>query len=189
MVNAELVKYGIDPALGHVAWVMKDPYELDGGGYATGWFRPIQELGVLKDFVVQSEITWDTSGGLAGCAYIFRGPDDWDVKIGDLYDLSIIRLQFAPVWMIDYFKDGRWEYTLPGMAGVTSSNIEDEKMSKNILTLDARGPMFTVYLNGVKERTIENGKITEGRLAFEVVQNSGTSYCKFENGWVWEYDE
>jgi len=52
-----------------------------------------------------------------------------------------------------------------------------------------RGDKFTVYINGVKERTVENNKIAEGRLAFEVVQDSGTSYCLFENGWVWEYDE
>jgi hypothetical protein len=188
-VSAELEKLGLDPSLGHVTWVMEQPYELDGSGYATGWYQSIEELGVLKDFVVQTEITWDTSGALAGCGYIFRGPEDWDTDIGDFYEFEIIRLQFAPAWFIHYFKDGRWEYALPGQNGVSSANLEDEKFNRNVVTLDVRGDTFTVYINGVKERSIQNNKIGEGRLAFVVVQNSGTSYCKFEKGWVWAYDE
>ena len=189
MVGKELTKLGIDPSLGHVTWVMEEPIELDGSGYATGWFLKIQELGVLKDFVIQSDITWDTSGALAGCAYIFRGPEDWDVQNGEFYDVTILRNQYDPVWMINYFKYGYYQYSLPNSYGASSANIEDEKMSKNTLTLDARGDTFTVYINGQKQQVVENNKVAEGRLALEVVQNSGTSYCKFENGWVWEYNE
>lgn len=189
MVAKELEKLGIDPSLGHVSWVMKEPVELDGGGYSMGWFNPILEVGVLKDFVIQSEVTWNTSGALAGCAYLFRAPEDWDMKTGDSYDLVMLRNKYDPVWSIDYFKDGRWEYSLPSFEGVHSANINDEEFSKNVLTLDARGENFTIYINGVKERTIQNNKITEGSIAFEVVQNSGSSYCMFENGWIWEYDE
>ena len=188
MVNADLTKYGIDPTLGHVAWVMKEPVILDGSGYAMGFFEPIKELGVVKDFVVQSEVTWDTSGGLSGCGYVFRAPDDWDMKIGDFYTYEMIRLQYSPTWFINYFKDGRWNYALPNRDGVSSANILDTKLSKNLVTLDVHGDSFTLYINGVKERTIQNNKITEGGLAFEVTQEFGTSYCKFENGWVWEYD-
>jgi len=100
----------------------------------------------------------------------------------------MIRLQYSPTWFIDYFKDGRWTYTLPNRQGISSANILDTKLSKNLVTLDVHGDSFTLYINGVKERTIQNNKITEGGLAFEVTQESGTSYCKFENGWVWAYD-
>lgn len=189
MVGAELTELGIDPSLGRVVWVMDEPIELDGGGYSMGWFLKIQELGVLKDFVIQSDITWDTSGALAGCAYIFRGPEDWDVQTSDFYDVTILRNQYAPVWMINYFQDGYFQYSLPSAYGASSASINDDKMSKNTLTLDARGDTFTVYINGEKQQVIENNKVSEGRLALEVVQNSGTSYCKFENGWVWEYTE
>jgi hypothetical protein len=189
MVGKELAKYNIDPSLGHVAWVMDDPVELDGSGYAQGFFRPIKELGVVKDFVMQSDVIWTTSGALAGCAYIFRGPEDWDVEIGDFYELATFRMAGAPTWLIDYYEAGRWKYSLPGGRGVQSANLEDDKMAKNVLTIDARGDTFTVYINGVKERAIENNKIAEGRIAFEVIQNSGSSYCKFSNAWVWVYDK
>ncbi len=189
MVNAELEKLGIDPSLGHVAWVMEEPYELDGGGYAMGWFQPIEELGVLKDFVFQSTVTWNTSGGLAGCAYIFRAPEDWDLKVSNFYELLLVRLKYAPVWLFEYYENGRYKYGFPTGKGVVSDNIDDENWSKNVVTLEVRGNSFTPYINGVKERTVTNEKVSEGRLAFEVVQNSGTSYCLFEKGWVWVYDE
>lgn len=189
MVAKELAKYNVDPAKGHVAWVMDTPVDLDGTGYAQGWYRPIKELDMLKDFVVQTEITWDTSGGLAGCAYLFRAPKDWDLEIGDYYEFSMLRLANAPTWFIDYYKGGRWQYSLPGGRGMQSANLLDEKQSKNIVTLDAHGDNLTIYINGVKERMIQNNKVTEGRLAFEVVQNSGSSHCTFTNGWVWVYDE
>ncbi len=189
MVNAELAKFSIDPALGQVVWMYEDAVELDGGGYAQGFYQKIDDLGVLEDFVLQSEITWNTSGGLAGCGFIFRAPEDWDVEIGDFYEFTMLRVQYAPVWLFEYWKDGRWEYSMPGGSGVKSANIEDENETKNIVTLDVVGDTFTVYINGVKERAIQNNKIADGRLAFEVVQNSGTSYCKFENTWVWAYDK
>jgi hypothetical protein len=189
MVGKELEKYNIDPTLGRVVWMLDGSLELDGGGYATSWYQPIQELGVLKDFVVQTEIIWDTSSGLAGCGYIFRAREDWDLAIGDYYEVFMIRLQNAPKWYFDYYKDGRWVYTLPNRGGVYSSKILDGKMSKNTLTLEARGETFTIYINGVKDRTVRNNKITEGRLAFQVVQESGSSYCKFTKGWVWAYDD
>jgi hypothetical protein len=188
-VREALTALGIEPGNGRAAWVMTSPEELDGSGWSMGWFRPIAQLGVLRDFVIQSEVTWDTSGGLSGCAFVFRGPDDWDVETSDFYTLMWMRLQHDPRWFISYFKDGRWEYDLPGYQGVSSANIEDDKMSKNVVTLEARGDTFTVYINGIKERSIQNNKVAEGRLAFEVVQNSGTSYCKFQNAWVWVFDE
>lgn len=189
MVNAELEKLGIDPSLGHVVWVMDESYELDGGGYAMGWFQPIKELGVLKDFVIQSEITWNTSGGLAGCAYIFRAPEDWDMKVGNFYELLLVRVKYAPVWLFEYYENGRYKYGFPTGKGIVSDNIEDENWSKNVVALEVHGNNFTPYINGVKERTVTNDKVSEGRLAFEVVQNSGTSYCLFQKGWVWVYDQ
>lgn len=188
-VGAELAKYNIDPSQGHVTWMESEAIELDGSGYSMGWYLPLDDVGMLKDFVVQSDITWKTSTGFAGCSYIFRAPDDWDLKIGDFYRFVFIRLQYAPVWFMYYYKDGLWQYTLPGQSGVTSKNLLDDNMSKNTITLDARGDTFTVYINGVKERAVQNNRISEGRLAFEVIQESGASYCKFENSWVWEYDQ
>lgn len=189
IVNADLEKYGIDPSLGKVTWVMDKPVELDGTGYATNWFIPIEDIGLLTNFVFQTEILWDTSGGLSGCGYIFRGREDMDLQIGDFYDLHMIRLQFNPLWFIEYWKDGRWQYSLPSNRGVSSKNIQDGKMTTNVLTIDANGDQLTVFINGVKERTIENNKISEGRLAYLVVQESGTSYCLFDKGWLWEYNE
>jgi hypothetical protein len=189
VVNSDLTKYGIDPSLGHVAWTMDEPVVLDGGGYGQGYYQSIKELGVLKDFVVQTKVTWDTSGALAGCAYIFRAPEDWSLEVGDFYELTTIRVQYAPVWLIAYYKDGHYQYSIPGGAGVHSKNLVDTKMSENIVTMDAHGDQFTIYINGVKERTVQNNKVDEGRLAFEVIQNSGSSYCKFSYGWVWVYDK
>lgn len=188
MVNGELTKYGIDPTLGHVAWVMEEPVILAGDQYATSFYQEIEEIGVVKDFVFQTEITWDTSSGLAGCGYIFRAPDDWDLEIGNFYILDIMRLQYNPLWYISYFEDGYWQYALPSRQGMPSSSIEDEKMSKNILTLQAQGSTFTIFINGVKQQVVENNKVVEGGIALQVSQESGTSYCEFDKGWLWVFD-
>lgn len=187
-VNADLVKYEIDPSLGHVEWVMDDPLIMANEDYAMSWYQDIEEIGVVKDFVFQTEITWDTSGGLAGCGYFFRAPDDWDLEIGNFYSLEMIRLQYDPRWYIIYYEDGRAQYGLPSSNGRSSAAIEDEKMSKNILTLHAKGSTFTVYINGEKQQVVENNKVVEGGIALLVTQNSGTSYCEFDKGWLWVYD-
>lgn len=188
-IDADLKTMGIDPGKGSLVWTLRTPVELDGTGYATGYFKPITGVDVVKDFVIQTDVTWNTSGALSGCGLLFRAPDDFDVKIGDFYIFDMLRVQYAPAWVIGYYKDGRYEYSLPGLSGVTSDNIEDENDTQNTVTLDVRGDTFTVYINGVKERSIQNNKIAEGRVAFEVTQESGTSYCKFENAWLWEYAE
>lgn len=188
LVNVDLVKYGIDPALGHVQWIMEEPMVLAGEEYATSWYQEIEEIGVVKDFVFQTEITWDTSGGLSGCGYFFRAPEDWDLQTGDFYSLELMRLQYDPRWYIIYWKDGQGQYAMPNSAGTSSASIEDEKMSKNILTLQAQGQTFTVFINGVKQQVVENSKIVEGGIALLVSQESGTSYCEFDKGWLWVYD-
>jgi hypothetical protein len=188
MVKPDLEKYGVDPSQGHVVWAADFPIELDGGGYATGFFTKIDDLGVVSDFVLQSEITWKTTTGFAGCGYVIRAPEDWDVKTGDFYTVEIMRLLGAPTWFLNYFKDGRWEYRVPSGMGAVSRNLNDENMGVNTLTVQAVGDTFTIYINGVKERSFQNNKIAEGRIAMLVDQESGTSYCKFEKSWVWAYD-
>lgn len=188
LVNADLFKYGIDPTLGHVAWIMDEPVILAGDQYATSFYEEIEDIGVVKDFVFQSEIIWDTSGGLSGCGYIFRAPEDWDLQNGNFYTLNIMRLQYNPLWYMSYYEYGYWQYALPSSQGMASSAIEDEKMSKNTLTLQAQGQTFTVFINGVKQQVIENSKLVEGGIAFTMDQESGTSYCEFDKGWLWVFD-
>jgi hypothetical protein len=187
-VKPILADYGVDANLGQVVWADESAYELDGTGYAQGFFTRIDEAGVLSDFVIQSDITWKTSGGLAGCGFLLRAPEDWNVNDGNFYSLELLRLKGAPKWFVNYYEKGFWQYAFPSRAGVISRNLKDDNMNINTVAIHVVGDAFTVYVNGVKEKTVTNNKITAGKVAFLVTQESGTSYCMFTNTWVWAYN-
>jgi hypothetical protein len=55
--------------------------------------------------------------------------------------------------------------------------------------LVAKGNVFTVYINGVRQGDFYDfgNSLTNGSFAFTALQDSGTSSCKFDNSWIWVY--
>ena len=76
-IFAQLPAYGVDPNQGRVAWV-HPPETLEISGYLQYDYKNRFAGTVATDFVVSADITWDTSGGLAGCGFALRADGNVD---------------------------------------------------------------------------------------------------------------
>ena len=76
-ILAELPIYGVSPADGRVAWI-HPPETLEISGYLQYDYKNRFAGTVATDFVVSTDITWDTSGGLAGCGFALRADGNVD---------------------------------------------------------------------------------------------------------------
>lgn len=188
LVEPDLLEYGLDPKEGHVAWINPETLNLEATGYEEEFVHVLKELGEVADFVLKTTVRWNSSGGLAGCAVTFRAEDD--LKQGAHYSLYLMRLQFMPVWDIEYHKFNRWEATTNvGGKALPTDQLNDDKNSENVITLIARGENFTTYFNGEKQSAASHNKLKDGNIAFMAWQNSGKTTCKYSDTWVWVFDQ
>ncbi len=134
---------------------------------------------VYTDFIYHSDITWESTGGLAGCGLIFRS--DGDIHAGEYYTFAIMRLQNAPEWEMYYVKDGLWK----SMGYKFVSAIDDKNGATNELVVVARGNTIQTYINGKKMTEIEYNKLSKGKVAEITWQDSGKTSCAFSDTWVW----
>jgi hypothetical protein len=70
-VVAELPRYGIDPGDGYVAW-LHNPVTLELNGYQQSAHASDYPLITAADFVVATDITWNTQSGVGSCGFLFR---------------------------------------------------------------------------------------------------------------------
>lgn len=68
---ADLPKYGVDPAQGRPGWI-HSPVTLAIDGYLQYDFLNQFVATVAKDFVISSDITWNTQYGTSGCGFVMR---------------------------------------------------------------------------------------------------------------------
>jgi hypothetical protein len=189
-INAALAPaleaYGVDPADGHLAFADEDPGRLELSSYGETDNLVLKEVGKLTDFVVESEITWKTSGALSLCGITFHAEDDLAQGLQNRF--FIMRLQFDPGWTV-----WRWQYgqfqSFVSDHWLPSSHIHDKNSSSNVLGLVVKGPDINVFINGKKERQVEDPKLKEGLLALSAFQESGSTMCQFKNTWVWVFDK
>lgn len=135
---------------------------------------------VYGDFVMQSDVVWDSTSGLAGCGVIFRAEDD--LHDGANYEFDLMRLDGAPVWYLGYNKF----HTVQNDLGQDfSSQINDKPNSQNTVTLVMQGANMQFYINGKRVHYLDYNKLTEGRIAVISWQESGKTVCTFSNTWVW----
>lgn len=185
LIQPDLEKYNIDPANGRLIWFGEKPVYLTAASYMGVESSVLEDVGNISDFVFQSDVTWNTSSGLAGCGFLMRS--EKDVKKGAQYWLNFFRLQNLPLWEVDYAKNGQYVYPL-NANNYTSGAIYDEQDSTNHVAVVAQGADISVYVNGELLGKLSDTKLKEGLLAFVVRQESGTTRCKFENSWVWAFE-
>lgn len=184
-IKPDLEIYGYKPEDGHLAWSSDEEYILEANSYGAIRYHPLDDLGAISNFIVQSKVEWDTSGALAGCGFIFRAEED--INEGKHHQFYMIRLQNAPAWTIEFVQFGRYQSSL--VKGVFSNHINDKNGTSNVITLVVNGRNITPYINGEKERTIEDVKLKEGLIALMTIQESGSTTCTFNDTWVWAIDK
>jgi len=179
-----LMELGVEPGVGQLGWLSDEAIKMDVESYnETHYFPLIEEP--ISDFILDTDIIWNSTSGLAGCNIIFRAEDDY--QLDGNYQFALMRLQAAPAWDIEYYNWGRWQLTLTNRLKFDSV-IKDKPNSTNHVTLMARGNEFTVYINGEKKQPVNHNKLLEGQVAVAAWQESGKTSCTYTNTWLWVLD-
>jgi hypothetical protein len=186
LMAPDLEEYGVDPSEGHPVWYSGKSIKIELSNYMENKNRFLEEVEPLSDFVIQSRVTWDTSGALSLCGITYNAGDDFD--LGKQNRFFLMRLQFAPQWTIWRWEYNRFQSFLTG-SWHTSGNIHDKSGSSNLITLVARDKNIAVYINGTKQRQVEDTQHAGGWLALSAFQESGSTICKFDQTWVWAFDQ
>ena len=186
-VKSELEALEIPVDTGSLAYYQPEPQfiELTEHQQALVADLPSSEGLSASDFVLSTDITWDTPG-LATCGFVFRS--EGSLVDGASYLFQILRLSGAPGWDIEYWKDGTWQNSpVPPSA---SSAIEQANGATNHIVLVAEGEKFTMYINGVRQGSYYDysKQRLNGTFEFSAWQDSGNSTCTFENTAVWVYE-
>ena len=144
-VVAELPRYGIDPADGFVAWV-HGPATIELHGYnQTGYANDFQQT-TATDFVMATDITWNTQNSISGCGLMFRS--DGDTNKPNQYSVVITRVAsgyLAFMAMADG-KIANFRTFFPKNEDKSFSWFND---ATNRLAVVARGQLLDLYTNGV----------------------------------------
>lgn len=145
--------------------------------------RPLDDGEVYADFVFHVDVTWESSSGLAGCGVIFRSEDD----LGDglQYQFKTLRLDGAPLWIVQLYEFGRAIANSTGDAKINSA-IDQDNGATNSYLFVAEDGLVGIYANGTRLSNVFINSRDEGRFAFFTFQESGETTCTFENIWIWQ---
>lgn len=185
-IQPDLEAYGLLPQDGHLAWQGDETVTLTANTY-LGWNAQFIEPGLeFKNFIFQTEVTWESSGGLAGCGFVFRAEPD--LQSGAQYRFNIIRLSGVPAWFVLRFTHGMVDAYL-GNRLQTDPAINQGQGDTNKIAVLAKDNAFTFFANGKRLGTLLDGRYAQGNLAYLVNQESGETKCAFNNAWAWVLDK
>jgi len=153
-IIAELPKYGVDPKGGQMGWI-HPPATLEVKGYMKYDYINRFIATVAKDFVVSSDIYWDTQYGTSGCGFVLRS----DGNKNALNQYMAILTRGASGHLVFAFMvkgkvvTGRDIYAY----GKDPNFVWGNKVT-NRLTVVGRGTNFEVYTNDTLIGKIDTSK-------------------------------
>jgi hypothetical protein len=150
-VVAELPRYGIDPADGYVAW-MHNPVTLDLSGFGqTGFANDYPQI-TGADFVLASDITWNTKNSISGCGFMFRS--NGDQKNPSQYMVLITRTGMGRLgWLA--LMDGQVSNFREYYPKDKDKSFTWFNDATNRLVVVVRGDKIDLYSNGTLIDTID----------------------------------
>ena len=182
-INKELEAVGLSTENGQLLWAQDEPAEIALDSYGQTLYDPFGGDQSASDFVLKTDVTWESTGGLAICGFFFRS--DKSFEEGKQYQYRMLRLSGLPAWAISYYQNGQFSKDISQVR--TNSSINQEQGSTNKLLLIAEGEMFTLYINDVRVGTFydySKNKL-DGYFAFLATHESGDTTCTFADTWVW----
>lgn len=181
----ELPTYGVDPSEGYLEWI-HPPATLDVDGFmATDYVN--NYLGTLvKDFVISTDITWDTRTGLSGCGFVLRSNGDEDAF--DQYLAVASRGGNGSTVFIKQEDNSFFNIQVDSIRGRDPA-FSFQNGATNRLTVVGRGDTFTIFTNGVQVHQRTDAEYERGFVALVVLSESGPSHCEFNNTWLWVFNE
>lgn len=151
---ADLPTYGVDPTQGSLAWV-HPPVTVQVSGYLQSDFENKYLGTVARDFVVSSDITWNTTTGLSACGFLFRSDGNQDAV--NQY-LGLISRGGNGRAVFQAMVDGQNKNTVDMYAYGKDPTFQWRNDTTNRLTIVARGDTFTFYTNGTKVGEVVAGQ-------------------------------
>jgi hypothetical protein len=145
-IRGELTLYGVDPQQGQLGWI-HPPLSLEVDEYHGTKFETEFPLTVAKDFVLTSDITWDTEYGGSGCGFVFRSDGKKDAP--SQYMVVASRLADGHVFFA-VMSQGQLVIGKDFYANGIDPKFDATNGSTNRLTVVGQGTNFTIYSNGTK---------------------------------------
>lgn len=179
-IEAELQTVGFSTKEGRLGWI-HEPVTLKVGGHLEG--KPAVDYPDLTvtDFVIHSDITWESSSGLAGCGFLLRSEPD--LILGKQYQFFIMRQAFNPLWDIEYYQNGDYQGSVLWLTDAPA--LDYASGSTNQVTVVVQKNFMTAYANGQKLGRGVDNRLKQGVTAFLAWQESGETTCVFTNAWLW----
>lgn len=183
-MEPDLTTYGYTLADGHLLWSYEEAMDIEVKDYSMSRFITM-DTPRAGNFIIQSRVTWNTTGGLAGCGLFFRMEDGTSEGKSNLF--AIYRLVNAPYWDLSFYDRSSWQRDL---ASITySKSIIDKNDATNVVALVVNGRNIYPYINGKKQRLVEDITLKEGLFAISATQDSGVTVCSFKDTWIWAIDK
>jgi hypothetical protein len=172
---------------GELGWMQTESHPIEMTSYQEELMQPFADDLVANDFILKSDITWTSTGGLVTCGFNFRS--ERDVEKGEQYRFEMLRLSGLPVFFVSYLEFNRYMQNVSPL--VTSRAIDQTQGATNEVIIFAEDGKFIVYINAERAgQYFDFGeKRSEGYFAFYAWQESGESTCAFDNTWVWLIEE
>jgi len=141
---ADLPKYGVDPSQGRPGWI-HPPVTLEIDGYLQYDYLNQFVATVAKDFVISSDITWNTQYGTSGCGFVLRSNGNKNAL--DQYMAIVTRGSSGHV-VFTTMSDGDVVSGRDIYAYGKDPNFNWGNDVTNRLTVVGRGLNFSIYSNG-----------------------------------------
>ena len=182
---AELPNYGVDPVLGELAWI-HPPITIQASGYMSYTYANQNIATAAQDFVLASDITWNTRFGTAGCGYVLRSDGDQEGNY-DQYIALVIRGGSGELFFT-IMQDG--EVVRNEITDININRLDPSFQWQNDTTnrfvVVARGNTFSFYSNGSHVGDVTPSIAFErGFVAFVGLNESGTTTCQYDDAFLW----
>jgi hypothetical protein len=182
-LEPDLKKYGFSTSDGYLGWTSSGSTDISTSSYMETRYSVVTK-GPVADFVLQADVTWNTSSGIAGCGFMFRGTPDYDGSRGGSYLYNIQRLVNLPGYDLEYWDQGDWVATLTQNKVQRTNILNDQQNSTNTIAIVVHGKDFTPWANGQQLIGGSHDKFKDGVIALMAFQESGKTTCTFNNGWL-----
>lgn len=140
---ADLPKYNVDPSQGRPGWI-HPPATLEIDGYMQYDYLNQFIATVAQDFVISSDITWNTQYGTSGCGFVLRS--DGNKNALNQY-LTIVTRGASGHVLFATMADGDIVSGRDIYAYGKDPNFNWGNNVTNRLTVVGRGNIFSIYSN------------------------------------------
>ena len=150
-IRAELPLYDINPNEGHPGWIHQ-PITMSVDGYHQFGFNTDYPTITARDFVIVSDIQWESRYGTSGCGFILRS--NGDQRSLNQYVVVATRLGYGHIFFAALV-DGKPANFKDLYANNADPFFDWQNQATNRLAIVGRANLLTIYTNFSKVGEID----------------------------------